>query len=408
LKRSVLTNSAGHFTAGPAPLAPFAQFAPAFLVPEGRWKVDLEIAPGGRLSGALDLAGLSSRPLPPLAPLREINARLQLRERSFIFEKFTATLGGESLNLSGQIDLPKDLAVRSVLPGMNLRLTGTNLPLARKPELVVRGDLNLQITNTLGAVPLIMGEVTLKESYYLKEIRALVPGRLAKAQRRPPYFSIEQAPFDVWRLNLRVHGDRCFKIRSPLFSGVASAAFTLEGTLSEPFAFGEAILNQGTVQFPFANVRINQGLVTLARDDPFRPKVLASGTSRSFGYDIKMDVHGPADEPSIEFTSTPGLTTEQIILMLTTGEIPQSEQLFSNQQRAGKLAMFLGKSLWSKFSGGEGGAERLTIRSGEEISDQGKQTYRVEYKLTDIWALVGEYDRFGSINAGLKWKLYSR
>jgi hypothetical protein len=32
----------------------------------------------------------------------------------------------------------------------------------------------------------------------------------------------------------------------------------------------------------------------------------------------------------------------------------------------------------------------------------------VEYKLTDRWSLVGEYDRFNALNAGVKWKIYSR
>ena len=42
------------------------------------------------------------------------------------------------------------------------------------------------------------------------------------------------------------------------------------------------------------------------------------------------------------------------------------------------------------------------------IAPEGKQTYSVEYKLTDDWSLVGEYDRFGAVNAGVQWKIFSR
>jgi translocation and assembly module TamB len=57
---------------------------------------------------------------------------------------------------------------------------------------------------------------------------------------------------------------------------------------------------------------------------------------------------------------------------------------------------------------GDQSQERLTISSGEQISEQGRPTYNVEYKVTDRWSLVGEYDRFGDLNAGLKWRVYSK
>ena len=51
----------------------------------------------------------------------------------------------------------------------------------------------------------------------------------------------------------------------------------------------------------------------------------------------------------------------------------------------------------------------LVLRgSGEQISEQGRPTYHVEYKLTPRWYVVGEYDRFGDFNAGLKWRIYSK
>jgi translocation and assembly module TamB len=79
----------------------------------------------------------------------------------------------------------------------------------------------------------------------------------------------------------------------------------------------------------------------------------------------------------------------------------------SAEQRAGKVALFLGKNLLSQF-GLAGQGERLTIRSGEDISETGKPTYHVEYKLSSRWYLVGEYDQFNAFNAGLRWKIYSK
>ena len=131
-------------------------------------------------------------------------------------------------------------------------------------------------------------------------------------------------------------------------------------------------------------------------------------SGRAFGYDVRMEAEGPANEPVIEFSSVPALTSEQIVLMLTTGQIPREDFSFSNQEKASRLAVFLGKNLISKLNPGEPAQERLTIRSGEDISEQGKQTYSVEYKINDEWSLVGEYDRFGALNADVKWKVFSR
>ena len=72
------------------------------------------------------------------------------------------------------------------------------------------------------------------------------------------------------------------------------------------------------------------------------------------------------------------------------------------------MAIFLGKDLLAKLGFGDQNEERLIINSGQEISEQGRPTYSLEYKLTDRWSLVGEYDRFNAFNAGLKWRVYSK
>jgi translocation and assembly module TamB len=134
--------------------------------------------------------------------------------------------------------------------------------------------------------------------------------------------------------------------------------------------------------------------------------VTASGYT--YGYAIKMEVTGPADEPRMTFTSAPPLTSEQIVLMLTAGELPREEFVLTDQQRVARLGMFLGRDFLGRILGIDGGAERLTIRSGEYMTDKGEQTYYLEYRLTDDWSVVGEYDRFNALNAGLKWRIFSK
>jgi translocation and assembly module TamB len=94
--------------------------------------------------------------------------------------------------------------------------------------------------------------------------------------------------------------------------------------------------------------------------------------------------------------------------MLTAGEMPQSHFEFSSEARAGRLATFLGKDLLSRYLGSDQGEERLIIRTGENVSEEGRLTYSVEYRLTDRWSIIGEYDEFNAFNTDLKWKVFTR
>ena len=43
-----------------------------------------------------------------------------------------------------------------------------------------------------------------------------------------------------------------------------------------------------------------------------------------------------------------------------------------------------------------------------DISEQGRETYNIEYKLADRWALTGEYDEFDDYYGGLKWRMFPK
>ena len=122
-----------------------------------------------------------------------------------------------------------------------------------------------------------------------------------------------------------------------------------------------------------------------------------------------MEATGPVDQPVVQFSSVPGLSSEEIVLMLTAGQVPRGVgATATTQQRAQGLALFVGKNLLSDFGLGGGGQERLAIRSGQEISESGRPTYDIEYKITDKWSVIGEYDRFDQYNLNLKYKIYSK
>ncbi len=285
-------------------------------------------------------------------------------------------------------------------------MAGTNLALVREAQKIIRTDFALQITNTAGGTPAIGGDVHLRDSLFLANLTDLVRSGVRKPSQRPPYFSVDAPLMRDWPLNVRVQGDRFLTVRTPFFRGEVSASLDLRGDLGEPLALGDVRIASGNITFPFATLAVKQGFVTLGSANPYAPQLFITAAGRAYAYDLRVEVSGSAESPVLEFTSVPPLTSEQILLMVTTGQVPRNDFSLSTQQRAQGLGVFVGKSVLSQL--GYGGGDKLTIHSGENISESGRTTYSVEYKLTEDVSLVGEYDRFDKYNAGVKWRVFSK
>jgi translocation and assembly module TamB len=403
-----LEQATAHLRVQDAELSAFAELFPKILSPQGQLNLELDLLPGFKLNGEFVVQGARSRPLATLGPIRDINLKMKFHERTLELEQATAKLGPSIVTLAGLADFQGTNWMKEGIPSLDITLRGTNVPLARQPESVIRSDLNLRLVKKIGAAPLITGTARLRDSFYLSDLAALAPGKVAGPGLRPPFFSLDEPFLAGSKLNVAVTGVRFLKVRSPVFNGEVSANLKLQGTLQDPIALGDMRIDSGTVNFPFASLQVQQGFVTLASEDPYRPQLALSATSRQFGYDIKMEVSGSADAPILQFSSSPPLSSEQILLLVTAGEIPRQEQVLSAQQRAQTFALFLGKDLLSKLGLGDQGEQRLIIHSGQELTQTGKPTYNIEYKLTRRWSLVGEQDQFNDLNAGMKWRVYSK
>lgn len=409
MRVAYLEKASGHLRIEKAELASVAVLYPV-LSPQGELSADLSLRPGLSLEGQLTVQHGRTGALPSLSlgPLREIDLKMTIRERTLRLERATANLGGGELQMTGLADLRGTNWLKDILPPFAFSLLGTNVPLAQQPGAIVRGDLMLAATRTNGAPPLISGTVNLRDSYFLTDLTALIPGTVATPSQRPPYFSVDSPFLANWRLAVHVTGDRFLKVRTTVFNGEVSANLTLQGNLEDPMALGDVRIDSGNVSFPFGSLAVQQGFVTLSSANPYQPQLAVNATSKQFGYTIKMEVSGPANAPVIQFTSTPPLSSEQILLLLTTGALPRGAFSLTAQQRAQTFAMFLAQDLMTKLGIGGTGEQRLTIRSGEEISQTGKPTYSIEFKLNKDWSVVAEYDRFGDYDAGFKWRVYSK
>lgn len=392
-----------------AQLAPFTPLLPDILTAQGTANADISLDRGGNLHGEFSIKNARTHPLESIGPVRDIEALAHLDGRKVQLEQATAEIGGQRVNIDGSLELNQQFWRMTGLPSFQVHLSGTNVPLARNPSILLRADLNLTATNSGSQLPVVSGTVRLRNSLYLADLQSLVPRHATSPRLRPPYFSIEAEPWAQWRVNVNVTGDHFLRVQTPVFQGTVSTVVTVQGTLKEPLALGVVTIDSGSsINFPFSNLDVKQGLISLTSENPYRPEMFVTAQSRRFGYDVKMEARGPVDQPVIQFSSIPGLSSAEIVLMLTAGQVPQGVgYTATTQQRAEGLGLFVGKNLLSDVGLG-GGQERLTIRSGQEISEAGRPTYDIEYKLTDRWSVLAGYDRFDQYNLNLKWKVYSK
>lgn len=399
-------NAEGRFEVPGAEIAAWAELVPGVLAPTGMLRLAVEIDPGRGVTGRLDISTAATRPLGPLGALQDVQAAVRFAGRRVVLEDVRAQTGGRAMTLTGEAAWPSGES-----PRWDLRLQGRNAPLVRQTGLLVRGDLDLRVQTEASGQTWVRGTVGLRDGLFLADITSLRPsvgGRAAAPDRRPPFFSVEVEPMADWGLDVAVSGPGFMRLATPVFNGRASADFQLSGTLREPRAVGEATVDRGRIKLPFATFEVQQGAVRLLESDPFTMQLGLTGTSRRMGYDLRMDLSGTATAPRLEFSSSPPLAAEEVLLMVMTGEAPQDEVRYTAAQRATRLGAYLGQNLLNEFSGQDDGRQRLNLTTGETVSRQGRETYRIEYEMSNRWGLVGEYDEFDDFNAGVKWRFVGR
>src|SRR5207249_5668282 len=131
------------------------------------------------------ISGAATRSFTPLAPIRDIQARVLFAGRRATIGQFTGRMGGREVSASGHFELPESGA-----PQFELRLRGDNVPLVYRPGLLLRSDFDLQFAQAGGQPATVSGDVTLRDGLFLEDLKALAPTSRAEPLGRPPDFML--------------------------------------------------------------------------------------------------------------------------------------------------------------------------------------------------------------------------
>jgi translocation and assembly module TamB len=398
----LLQNAEARLRLPEAEVAALARYLPKLLAPTGTVEAELRLSPGSRLDGRVKLRDGNTRPLGDFGVLHDIDLDLVLAGMEMRVERASARAGGQEVAVTGSAR-----RVPGRGPVLDLALKAERFPLVRKPGLIFRGDLNLTVkTNEATGQTRVGGAVVLRDSLVLADIRPLLAvgggGPAAAGRARPPYFSVDTPPIGDWTLGVTVRGERFVRIRTPVFEGRGSAAFALEGTLREPRVSGEFTVDPGRILFPFASFTVQEGAVRILRNDPYTARLDFRASGRRLGYDLRLEIDGTEETPQMRLFSTPALDAETLLLMITAGVAPAEGQTAGTGQRLAAVGAYVGRDLLRTFGIANSDEERLTIRSGQQVSRGGRETYGFDYRLTDKWSVVGDYDEFDAYNMGVR------
>ncbi|GHB18715.1 DUF490 domain-containing protein [Pseudovibrio japonicus] len=119
-------------------------------------------------------------------------------------------------------------------------------------------------------------------------------------------------------LNVDVEADGKIFIRGRGVNAEAGGSLNIGGTLSDVRTVGAFSLVRGRIDILSKRLTLSRGNVTFS--GPLVPRLDFAATTTSGTTEITVLVSGPADMPSVDFTSVPSLPSDEVLSQLLFGE----------------------------------------------------------------------------------------
>jgi len=362
-----------------------------------------------RFEGELDLSDGAMRLAADFPPIEALVARLAFSDGIVRIEGLQGELGASPFRLEGSVDLS------GFEPELDLRLVGENVLLARRPGMRLRADADVSVAGPLGRLET-TGDVVLTDGYFGRDYELL---GFLRQDRSPtvagrgfsPSFW-RHAPLAAMRFDVSIRSEETFRVKNNVLASEIRPSLRLGGSGEVPVFTGSIFLGETRVTLPSGSLTVDSGVVEFLESDPFHPRLRLSGGMRIRGYDVRVDMSGPFDEPEITLSSTPPLASEDLLLLFLTGELPAERSSDRNERALQSVASYLARDFFvRRFAGESDGSsffDRIDFEIGSEVSVSGETTARVQFYLDERpkdlgWVpyLSAERDRYDKINFGI-------
>ena len=378
----------------------------------------------GRLTGKASVGGTVREPTPRidaqledgslkiagLPRLESATGRIAVTDRRIEVERLEAEMGAGFVRLSGSAQ--SDGAPLWTLPDdtrVDVTLEGKEALLVRGGGVKLRGDAALRLTGTPAEL-LVGGTFTVTSGKFVRR-QTLLPDLRARGGATG---STDFVPFRIppplgerLRFDVRVETDEPFEIATHVFDSSLNGSLRLLGPGVQPYFQGSISGTGGKLRLPGATLEVQSVLISASESHPLSPELRVRAEGRRHGVRVSLQVRGRYPDFEVQLSSVPNLTRDDILVLLSTGVLPDRLRDASPQERAQLLASYLAGELVALYYGsdsterGKGFADRFEIEYGSEISKNGLESVVVEFTLLDFLALRAERDVYEDYNMGI-------
>jgi translocation and assembly module TamB len=398
-------------------------------------------------------------------PIDNANIDVRLDEHEIKLERASARVGGGTLNAVGTLPV-KGFDFGTAIANITAR--NVSLPLVDGVNMVIDADLSAAWSARLGgddkSIPRVVGDVTLVSFDYARPIAISADiGALAQRGKRTRFETYDPDD-DVVNFEIRLHSPNPMRLRNNMADMqliIDSNALTLSGSNQRVGLRGDVRVKPGgRLRLRTSEFEVRQGSIRF--DDPTRiaptvdltaiteyrrysqaqtpsgagPSVgaaagsAAGGVGRTGGqWRIQMHAHGDADNLKLDLTSEPGLSQEDIVLLLTLG-VTRAEL---DQMQASNLGETAALEALSTLTGADSAVRgaipviddfRLgsayssrtartepTVTMGKRVTDRVRATVtsglsenrevrsNIEWQLTPRASVLGSYDNVNNVSS---------
>jgi len=297
-----------------ASLLPFAKYTHAVSYLKGDAKANFSMKgpwESPDITGRMEVSGASVgfRRMPQR--ITSINGAVSLSKGRAVVEQASAKVGAGDLEITGNIDYDgfsvKRVNIETTIRNVSARLSD-HFNAKFDGFLLFAGDAEKQDLN---------GELHVLKASYRERVdwrRALLGGG-AESPKIYATFA------DNVRLNIRLYGYENIRIDNNLAIAPIKADLFVRGTLASPALLGRVEAIGGKVFFRNSELNIVASSVDFSDLEPGRPVIGVTATANVKGYDIWLNMQGHADKMDLELSSEPPLDENEILALLTYGDL---------------------------------------------------------------------------------------
>jgi translocation and assembly module TamB len=297
-----------------ASLLPFARFIPGVshlrgnsrlnISIEGPWEEPVFTGKAEVADASIAFKGIPQR-------VSSINSLIVLDKKKVIIDHASAKAGGGDIQISGSLALSGfrvgDINIEATIRSVSARLSSRfNADL--DGYLLLAGDADRQDLN---------GEIAVSSAAYRERMdwRSILLGYKDEV----PKGDIE------WRenlgLNVRLYGHDNVIVDNNLASAPVRGDLFVKGTLASPALLGRVEAVGGKVFFRNSELNIESATADYSDTSPGRPVINISAQADIKGYEIWLNMQGRTDRMDLELASDPPLDDNEILALLTYGDI---------------------------------------------------------------------------------------